>query len=75
MMSRLAEGMVMQALGHTCLIDPMLELVRAAWTSEHLPRPGLYACNAAIAACARVGRLTEAMALYREMVRVPPFAA
>ncbi len=60
---------MLQALGHTCLIEPMLDLIGEAWNAPDLPRPSIYACNAAIAACARVGRLEEAMALYKDMVR------
>lgn len=59
---------MLQALGHTCLIEPMLKLIEDAWNAPDLPRPSIYACNAAIAACARVGRLEEAMALYKDMV-------
>lgn len=47
----------------------MLDLIGEAWNAPDLPRPSIYACNAAIAACARVGRLEEAMALYKDMVR------
>lgn len=64
---------VLQALGHTCLIEPMLDLIREAWNAPDLPRPSIYASNAAIAACARVGRMQEALDLYRDMVRVKIF--
>ncbi|CAL8470633.1 g10175 [Coccomyxa elongata] len=60
---------LVQALGHTCLIEPMLDLVRDAWNAPDLPRPSIYASNAAIAACARVGRMQEALDLYRDMER------
>ncbi|BDA45785.1 probable pentatricopeptide repeat-containing protein At1g63330 at C-terminar half [Coccomyxa sp. Obi] len=60
---------LVQALGHTCLIEPMLDLIREAWNAPDLPRPSIYASNAAIAACARVGRMQEALDLYRDMER------
>ncbi len=63
---------VLQALGHTCLIEPMLDLIRDAWNTPDLPRPSIYASNAAIAACARVGRMQEALDLYRDMVGSKP---
>lgn len=64
-----------QALGHTGQIEALLELLRDSWSGERgLPEPTTYACNAAIAACARVGRLNEALEVYADMVRVsnPP---
>ena len=59
---------MLQALGHTCLIEPMLDLIRDAWSAPDLPRPSIYASNAAIAACARVGRMEEALDLHKDMV-------
>lgn len=49
----------------------MLDLIHEAWAAPNMPRPSVYSCNAAIAACARVGRLQEAMTLFKDMVRSP----
>ena len=59
----------MQALGQTAQIEAMLGLLEGAWAKQAgLPVPGAHACNAAIAACARVGRLNEALEVYANMV-------
>ena len=59
-----------QALGHTCQIDAMLHHLEGGWRGvDGLIRPSAIACDAAVAACARVGRLDEAMAVFEDMVR------
>ncbi len=58
----------MQALGQTEQIEDMLQLLSDAWAGQAAQRPSIYACNAAVSACARTGRLDEALRLCSTMV-------
>ena len=59
----------MQALGQAQQIDEMLQLLAGAWSGASPLRPSIYACNSAVGACARAGRLDEALRLCSAMVR------
>ena len=58
----------MQALGQTEQIEDMLQLLAHAWAGQAAHRPSIYACNSAIGACARAGRLDDALRLCSAMV-------
>ena len=60
---------LMQALGQAQQIDEMLQLLADAWSGATPLRPSIYACNSAVGACARAGRLDEALRLCSAMVR------
>lgn len=57
-----------QALGQTQQIEDMLQLLADAWAGRAAQRPSIYACNSAVGACARAGRLDEALRLCSTMV-------
>ena len=59
---------LMQALGQAQQIDEMLQLLADAWSCASPLRPSIYACNSGVGACARAGRLDEALRLCSAMV-------
>ena len=58
----------MQALGQTQQIEEMLQVLAGAWAGRAARRPSIYACNSAIGACARAGRLDDALRVCSNMV-------
>ncbi|KAK9829186.1 hypothetical protein WJX72_004378 [[Myrmecia] bisecta] len=52
-----------QAYGSNCQVAPMLKLIYGAWDTPGHAKPPIQACNAAIAACSRVGDVDTALDL------------